>query len=658
MKIRLIIFIILVNVVVLYGQNAPITTATTINNPLPGSIMVPITITDFVDIGAISLSLDYDFSVLNYVQGTPNPAVPGWFVINDNDLGNGFHRIMMGWYGSGFSLPDSCSIMDIEFTYISGTTSLSWYDCGGSCEYADNNNNVLYDTPTDEYYIIGYICGTLGIPGSIAGSNIVCQGESSVQYSIDTVLNATEYFWSVPVGASIITGQNTNAITVDFSDTAVFGLVSVHGVNPCGIGPSEEMPVTVNDLPVANAGNDTIIPYGTSTILYAAQGGEGSYSYYWTPIELLVDPYVQNPQTVNLTTSNLFNVEVTNDSTNCVSSDDVMVSITGGSLSVNPISVPGEICSGSYSQLYSNAGGGSNNYTYLWTSVPPENPPWTSTQSNPIVSPDGSRNYQLEVSDGFNITNGETSLVVYELPSATISGGDILCGDDESTILTFDFTGTPPWSTIYSNGLITIPVSNIISSPYLISVADSGIYVILEVYDATCEGTPYGYAHVQKYPLPQTPVISQSGGELSSNIDFGNQWYFNDMPISGATESMYLATVSGVYYDIVTLNTCVSDTSNVIDVVIIDTYETAFENFKIIPNPANEKIYIKSLKGNYSDLNIKIISVSGLYINEYTLSISGDHTSQSIDVSSLKAGLYFLQISNDEETVIQKLLIQ
>ncbi len=658
MRVIIIILIVVANVSFFYGQDAPVTTATTINNPAPGSINVPITVTDFNNIGAISLSLDYDHSVMNFVQGTPNPAIPGWFIITDNDLGDGFHRIMMGWYGSGFSLPDSSSIMDIEFTYISGTTSLAWYDNGGSCEYADDNYVVLNDTPTGDYYIIGYICGFIATPEPITGNNTICQGDMGVAYSIDTIANATGYTWTIPLGATIITGQNTNAITVDYSDTAVSGMVTVAGINPCGSGPSQQLPVTVNNLPIADAGNDTIIPYGTSTTLHAASGGPGSYSYYWTPAELLVDPYVQDPQTVNLITSSLFTVEVTNDSTSCQNTDNVLVTITGGQLTVNPMAVPGDICTGGYSQLYSNAGGGSNNYTYLWTSIPPDNPPWSSTQANPMVSPDSSRIYQLEVNDGFNITYGQTDLVVYELPTALISGGDTLCGDTASTILTVDLTGMPPWSIIYSNGLSTWQVSDIYTTPHLISVSDSGTYEILEVEDALCVGTPYGYAIVHKYAIPQTPIIAQVGDELFSDIVTGNQWYLDDIAIQGATHTTYMAAVSGKYYDIIINNNCVSDTSNVIDVVIIDINEHSTGVFQIIPNPAKGNIRIKS-KYNFSgNLKIKLYSISGVLINEYNLDISNNTTTNTLDISTLDSGLYFLRISNNQINVVNKLIIK
>ncbi|MCF6169546.1 MAG: T9SS type A sorting domain-containing protein [Bacteroidales bacterium] len=640
-----------------YGQDAPITTAVTINEPDTGSLIVPITVTGFNNIGAISLTLDYDYSVLNFVQGSQNPGIPGWFIINDNNLGNGFHRLLMGWFGAGISLPDGSSIMDIEFTYISGTTTLAWYDDGGSCEYADANYDVLNDLPTEDFYINGYVCGAIGAPAYITGDSVVCQASPGVFYSTDTIPNATSYLWTVPSGATIAGGQNTNAITVNYSDTAVSGLVTVAGANPCDTGSSVQLAVSVNTLPVAEAGNDTIIPYGTSTTLHAAFGGPGSYSYYWTPPELLEDPNVQNPQTVTLTTSNYFEVEVTDDSTSCQNTDDVQVSVSGGPLSVNPVAAPDENCNGDTAQLFANAGGGSGDYTYSWTSTPAGNPPWSSEEENPLVSPDTSTLYHVEVDDGFTTANGDTELTVHALPTAAISGGDTLCGDD-STALTVDLTGTADWDIIYSNGNTTWQVTGIDSTPYLLHVSDSGTYVLLEVEDANCTGTSSGSAVVEKYPVPETPTITQDSDELRSNIALGNQWYLDDTAIEGANQQVYTAVTDGRYYDIVTINTCSSDTSNVIDVLILNVQENNPYDFLIVPNPAKDKVRVQFAQRFPGGMEAKVFSMSGRLVYKSYLQPGSNNTSQTIDIGSLRPGLYFLQISNGKASAGRKLVVQ
>jgi hypothetical protein len=86
--------------------------------------------------------------------------------------------------------------------------------------------------------------------GVITGQAAVCQGVSGVIYTVPLIANATGYVWTVPAGATIVAGANTNSITVDFSLSAVSGMINVYGTNSCGngaVGPA--FAVTVNPIP-------------------------------------------------------------------------------------------------------------------------------------------------------------------------------------------------------------------------------------------------------------------------------------------------------------------------------------------------------------------------------------------------------------------------
>lgn len=658
MRLMILILIILPMTAFVQGQNAPVTTAAEMNSPIPGSnIIVPITVTNFQYIGAITLTLDYDHSVLNFVQGTKNAAIPGMFIITDNDLGNGFHRLLMGWYGFGLSLPDNSSIMDIEFNYISGSTELAWMENGPSCEYADGNYVVMDDLPTEDFYINGNICGLLGIPGPISGDDQVCQLSSSVSYSIDTVSNASSYIWSVPVGASIVFGQNTNSILVDYSDTAQSENIAVFASNPCAASATAQLPISVYELPFANAGNDTLIPYGTSTTLHAATGGSGNFIYAWTPADLLVDPEVQHPQTVIMTASSLFTVTIINESTLCQQSDNVLLSISGGPLSVNPVAYPDEICNGESAQLFANSGGGSGAYTYSWTSVPAGSPPWYSDLENPVVTPDSNKTFFVEVNDGFSTTSGEIQLLVYDLPTAYISGGGSLCGDSSSILLPVDLTGIPPWSFTYSFRNSTVHISDVTESPYFINASDSGTYIVFEVEDVNCSGLTSGSATVVKYPIPSTPEIEFADNELISNATNGNQWYRDGIAIEGAIGTVYSPLFDGTYFDIVTLNSCPSDTSNSIDVLVTNMDELQAGFFQTYPNPAGDQIRLKTNSKVSGNLSMKLYTISKQFVFAIEMNLNETSPNKTIDISNLCPGVYILSVSTDTFLGTQKIIV-
>jgi len=122
-----------------------------------------------------------------------------------------------------------------------------------------------------------------GAAGPIIGSQSVCQGVTGVAYMVGPVPNAVTYLWTVTAGATIASGVGTNSITVDFSQAAQSGAITVAGNNLCGDGAvSPAFPVTVNTIPptpVVSAANDTVAssaPSGNQWYFTSTPGGTGS----------------------------------------------------------------------------------------------------------------------------------------------------------------------------------------------------------------------------------------------------------------------------------------------------------------------------------------------------------------------------------------------
>ena len=64
----------------------------------------------------------------------------------------------------------------------------------------------------------------------VSGDEQVYQGEQNKQYTVSAIDNGT-YAWTVPAGATIVAGQGTNTVTVDWGQTG--GAVSVRTSSPC-----------------------------------------------------------------------------------------------------------------------------------------------------------------------------------------------------------------------------------------------------------------------------------------------------------------------------------------------------------------------------------------------------------------------------------------
>ncbi len=88
-------------------------------------------------------------------------------------------------------------------------------------------------------------------PGTIRGSAVVCQGQTSVMYDIPLIANATSYIWTVPVGAKGNGTGSANKISVDFFGNFVSGEIEVYGKNTCGSGVKTAIEITGNLFPSA-----------------------------------------------------------------------------------------------------------------------------------------------------------------------------------------------------------------------------------------------------------------------------------------------------------------------------------------------------------------------------------------------------------------------
>ncbi|MDP3393497.1 MAG: gliding motility-associated C-terminal domain-containing protein, partial [Sediminibacterium sp.] len=88
--------------------------------------------------------------------------------------------------------------------------------------------------------------------GLITGLTQVCKGKTNVIYTVPSILNATGYIWTLPNGARIIAGANTNRILVSYDANAVNGNVTVYGTNSCGIGVAQSIAIKLTDCSLAD----------------------------------------------------------------------------------------------------------------------------------------------------------------------------------------------------------------------------------------------------------------------------------------------------------------------------------------------------------------------------------------------------------------------
>ena len=83
-------------------------------------------------------------------------------------------------------------------------------------------------------------------PTSISGLSTQCSDLTGQIYSITAVSGATSYFWIVPAGWAITSGQGTMAVTVTTGPAGQNGNICVTAGNSCGISTANCLAITVN----------------------------------------------------------------------------------------------------------------------------------------------------------------------------------------------------------------------------------------------------------------------------------------------------------------------------------------------------------------------------------------------------------------------------
>jgi len=157
--------------VVITGQGtAPVTVAASRGVPHNSPVTIPVTVNGFSNITALSLRLDYDPSVLTFTGYENVNSELADLIVNDQTVSPSLHKVMMVWSDmTPRTIPAGGKIVDLLFTYVSGTTALTWNNTsndGSDCEYADANGNPLPDIPTATYYINGEVHYQPGYPVS------------------------------------------------------------------------------------------------------------------------------------------------------------------------------------------------------------------------------------------------------------------------------------------------------------------------------------------------------------------------------------------------------------------------------------------------------------------------------------------------------------
>ncbi len=358
---------------------------------------------------------------------------------------------------------------------------------------------------------------------------------------------AVSYTWSPA------TDLNNPNIASPVYSGAVDVTLTVTGTDANGCVNTDQMSITVNPLPVVDAGTDAVICAQTTTQLAAS----GALSYAWTPATDIDDATVSDPVLTGVATTTL--TVTGTDANGCVDTDQVTVTVN--QLPQAVIDVIADVCVGSPTFFSESSIG--NGLSYQWTlgdNTTSTDPLFSHTYADADTYP-----VTLAVTDVNGCEGSDaSSAVVADLPVVTFSvfnGPDFCEGEQIS------FQNTSPgtnaglsWNFNYQPGLPTSPGSSSSLPDPLYSYQSYGSYNVrlrvLSNFGCINDATQQVFIHdvpsadfaftiaCEKSPTVFTDLSIVEGG---STIN-GWQWDFADgTPFEYVQNPSYTFSQDGIF---------------------------------------------------------------------------------------------------------------
>lgn len=362
-------------------------------------------------------------------------------------------------------------VVDFTNTGTSSGVTYSWNFGNGatpSTSISQNPTGVIYSTSGTKII-------TLSITNSTSGCSVDSTGTINInetpissftsnapkcENSLVSFTNSgttgigVSYLWDFGSGAipATSTAQNPFAEYTGGGNKTVTLIVT----NQFQCSATSTSTITINSLPVADAGVDTTICPNTTVQIGASSDTNNTYSWFPSNSLVISNPTISNPVAMPVASITNYVITVTDTATNCVNVDTAIVTMLLPIVADAGIDV--EICR--YDSIQLGVGAIENQH-YVWT---PVNGLTGSMMSNPMVSPDSSITYTVTVINEYDCPSASdnVTVIVHQLPLIYAGMDDsITVGSSTQLIATGGIQYN--WTPIY--GLDNSGVYNPIAGP-------------------------------------------------------------------------------------------------------------------------------------------------------------------------------------------------
>ncbi|MBI4647678.1 MAG: T9SS type A sorting domain-containing protein [Bacteroidia bacterium] len=444
-----------------------------------------------------------------------------------------------GYFNGTIDIAAAGGTSPYSYNWSNGHTSasLSGLSAGSYYLTITDNNGCYYDTSFT-------VTQPAILEAAASATDVTCYGYCDGQGFV-SVTGGTfpyTYIWDAA------TGNQTTQTAVNLCSGAYN--ITVNDANGC-ISDTVAIVNQPSEITLTPASTTASCGIADGTASVTATGGNGSYSYDWSP-----DGFSGNGTNIysNLP-GGIYSVIIT-DITGCSSGININVNETGApSLTIS--TVTHVTCNGfSDGEIITSANGGTLPYSYLWSTG--------DTSSNLINQPAGS--YNVTLTDGSGC-NAFENAVINQPPSLTGTiafQSDVTCNNGINGILTvMPEGGTPPYTYLWNDpapAQTNMTATMLSAGNYIVTITDNNNCAV-SVPAAINEPTAINITGIV------TPVTCFNGndGAINTTTAGGTPGYTYLWNTGASTDGLQ-GVSAGIYYITVTdANLCTKIDTNIVN---------------------------------------------------------------------------------------------
>jgi hypothetical protein len=527
-----------------------------------------------------------------------------------------------------------------------------WWDAAtGGSQVSSSQNFVPTVTSNTTYYVEATsnfgcvsssrapVTATIKSVPTITGSTPASRCGNGTLTLSATGSSGTLSWWNAETGGAQV-GTGASYTTPSLTQTTPYFVQATN--NGCTSGRSSVM-ATVNPIPTVSASSNAECDTGPVNL---GATSNGTVSWFANAIGGSALATGLSFTTPAITTTTVYYVQATLNG--CTTPSRSSVSAIIRTTPTITSTTPGTRCGEGQLSIMATPSAG----TVQWYNVASGG---SVLSTNNTYSPTITATTTYYVS-AFNLDceSARTPVIATINPNPTLTTSDASRCDAGTVTLSAASNGTVSWFAA-STGGSSLGTGNSFTTPSISTTTQYFAQALL----GSCTSPARVAATAMVINTPAQPTITQNNTNiespvLTSSATSGNQWFKDDLAISGATNTTYTITDAGEYKVQVNSSGCLSAFSIPINYVITG-FEVADERMlNIYPNPSADEVTI-SLAGFDVDrlVQIDVVDLLGRRMSQST-SLGGEQV--KFNVRGYQSGQYLVLAQQGSRKIIRQFI--